>query len=253
MSEQLGNQETNVKEEAKTFADRRRKEERNDLVTSFISVVCVLLLLFVVLPIVIGLVRYYSEYLVERDTIKSAISEVINKGASLDIVKDVYEDRIITHRRIVIDNGEEIYYSQDTPLSKILSDLRVDYYSSQKYVGSDSLYLSRLNAIIEENLSLNPFDNLEESQIQLFKNLKNDIGVGYDTVREDVNKIVHELEEKNKLVSQYLNNADTSLRLSIIALAISLVVAFIQISQGRSSNKKSDAIIKEINQIKEKL
>ena len=253
MGEQLGNQEPNVKEEAKTFADRRRKEERNDLITSFISVVCVLLLLFVVLPIVIGLVRYYSEYLVERDTIKSAISEVINKGASLDIVKDVYEDRIITHRRIVIDNGEEIYYSQDTPLSKILSDLRVDYYSSQKYVGSDSLYLSRLNAIIEENLSLNPFDNLEESQIQLFKNLKKDLGVGYDTVREDVNKIVHELEEKNKLVSQYLNNADTSLRLSIIALAISLVVAFIQISQGRSSNKKSDTIIEEINQIKEKI
>lgn len=253
MSEQLGNHETIVKEDVETSADRRRKDERYDLVTSILSVVGVLLILLVVLPTVVMLVRYHSEFLVEKDTIQSAISEVINKGASLDIVKDVYADRIITHRRIVIDNGEEIYYSQDTPLSKILSDLRVDFYSSQKYVGSDSLYLSRLNAIIEENLSLNPFDNLEEAQIQLFKNLKKDIGVGYDTVREDVNKIVHELEDKNKLVSKYLNNSETSLRLSIIALAISLVVAFIQIGQGRSSNKKSDAIIKEINRIKDKI
>ena len=250
MSEQLEDQEKKTKEEkAKAFADKRRKEERHDMVTSIISLVCFLLIL-IGTPFGIMLARHYNESLVEKTRIQASISQVIKNGASLDIVKDVYADRIITHRMIATDDGQEFYYSYDTPLSKILSDLRKDYYSSQQYVSSDSLYLSHLNEIIDENLSLNPFDGLEEPQIQYFKNLKDHIGDGYDTVQEDVNKIARELENKNKLVSHYLNRSGTSYWLSIIALAISLIVGVIQIRQGCSSSKKSDTILDKIEEIK---
>ena len=64
------------------------------------------------------------------------------------------------------------------------------------------------------------------------------IGDGYDSVQEDVLKIATELENKNQLVSEYLNDSKTGFWTSISALIITIVFSVAQIIQNIKTGRK---------------
>ena len=219
------------------FARIRRKEESMDKVTSILALALFIVVLLSVPLVIIPVTRSNNELIVEKDTIKRTISVIIKNGASLDLVKHVYSERKREHPPIYAEYDHNLYCSIDTPLSTILSELCVGYFSAQEY-GSDSLYYSRLADIARENLYRNPFDNLEEPQSELFKALRLKIGDGYDSVQEDVLKIATELENKNQLVSEYLNDSKTGFWTSISALIITIVFSVAQIIQNIKTGRK---------------
>ena len=187
---------------------------------------------------------------VQKDNIKNSLSIVIKNGASLDVVKHVYDDRSIERPGPFKIKDRNNYYSEETPLSYILDDLRVDCLSSEN-APLDSTYYLLLSTIIEDNLAYNPFDNLEEVQSLYFKNLKEKIGDEYYSVQEEVNHIAAELNNRNQLVNKYLNKSNNSFIISIIALILSVGFSIIQFFQGRATKQQLQSIEVKIKEVEE--
>lgn len=186
-----------------------------------------------------------NENRTEKDPLKNRISTMIKNGAPLESIKHAYDVRDL--KPTPLRRGDaSLYYSETTPLSIILNDLCVDYFSTD-LTDKDSLYYSRLSSIIQENQYHNPFDMLEIIQSRYFENLRYKIGDEYDVIQDDVTQIATELYNKNLLVTKYLNKSNTSFTISIIALIVTFLMSCIQIIQSRKTNSYLRPLFKEVD------
>ena len=83
---------------------------------------------------------------------------------------------------------------------------------------------------MQENREKNPFDLLSDIQKEYFENLRIKLKNKntYDDVKNDVENIVSELNEKNRLVNDYLDKSNISYYLSIVALILAIFPIFSQ-------------------------
>ena len=189
--------------------------------------------------------------------VKVDMIAAIKNGANLPVIKKVYSQRDkyesnygnsismlldAKKRGISIERGN---YPGNTTLSDILDECEKDYFVSGS---KDSLYLSKLRVVIEENQLTNPFDDLDANQKFIFENIRQKLDTNYTTVQGDFNKVADELKQKNRLVTDYLAQSRLSFWISIIALISSLVISGYQIYQGYKSNK---SLVDSINSIRD--
>lgn len=182
-----------------------------------------------------------ADRFVEKTPIKKRLSAVIKNGGTLDIVKHVFEVREMKKPRLFKEMDSASYYTDKTPLSVMLNDLCVDYLEGDPFQ-VDTSYYSRLIGLIKENQYHNPFDNLEDTQISYFENLRAKSGEGYDAIQGDVVKIATELSHKNQLVSKYLNKSNVSFVISIVALGITIILSLVQIFQSSRVNSRLEVL-----------
>ena len=111
-------------------------------------------------------------------------------------------------------------------------------------MSKDTLFYDNLIRVIEENNYHNPFDNLNDSQIYYFENIKDKTGEEYEIIQADIVKIADELYNKNQLVDRYLARSTTSFWISISALIFTIVLSLFQIFQNARTIKR--IILKEM-------
>lgn len=216
----------------------------------FSSIVLVLTTLSLVIALFYMLSNPEGKKYFEKASIKATMQKTIVNGGELSSLKHIYDTR--HNKKLILDlfsDKKNNYYTEDYPLSSILNDLLVDYY--QHPDSNDSTYLSSLKELIAENGKQNPFDNLEDNQKYNFQNIQEKLDSSYNTIAPDVIKIADELNNKNQLVTRYLNKSETSFTISIIALAITVIIGLIQLYQNyRSSNrlKQVESFINKLNQ-----
>ncbi|MDU9408072.1 hypothetical protein RTH74_10740 [Pseudomonas sp. zfem001] len=196
---------------------------------------------------------------VGKSYIKSKLFSAINNDGDLRAVKNIYENRRYVERGFfrVFDSSED-YYDYNTPMSKILEDIRSDYFlkekeqeSGQRGVVSYSSYtddgymhksdaksLEKVDLIVLENEQLNPFEGLELAQKDNFENIRIKLGDKYALISGDMEKLSSDLRGKNELVGQYLKDSTISFWVSIMALVFSLVISAYQIFLGRDGRVK---------------
>lgn len=173
--------------------------------------------------------------------IKANIQTVIKNGGKLDIVKHIYLNREIKNRGLIIPYFTKIEenYTESTTLTTILNDIKKDYFLKDQ---KDSLFLISLEKIISEHEEINPFDKLQSNQKFMFENVRQKLDSNYLVVREDLNRISDELNNRNILVAEYLDKSELSYWISIIALALTVIFSLIQIFQNiKKKDKKVDA------------
>ena len=181
---------------------------------------------------------YGDEHLFEKgfskQDIQSKLIQTIKNGGTLESVKHIYEaQQYKTSNNLFKSQKEEFYYSP-TSLSFILNDLIVDSYQNGLY--KDSIYFNNLKQILCEHERKNPFDDLEESQKNIFENLLIKLGNNYEIVQSDVSKLANEVNNQNQLVHKYLNKSTHSFIISIVALIITIVASGYQIYQAKKTN-----------------
>lgn len=175
---------------------------------------------------------------VNKKEIMTSISDVIRNNGNIKNIKHIYNARTIESKLFT---SPEEYYSNETSLSFILNDILIDAYKNNS---KDSSFINKLNNILIEYETINPFDKLENTQIYSFNNIKEKLDSSYVKIQPDINKIVDELANKNQLVNTYLNKSDISFYISVFALIVTFIFSIYQIYQAKQSSK-------EINEIKQ--
>ena len=243
--------------------------------SNFFTYFLVVLLLSISIAFVTGLL-YYTDHTnnsplyCNKAVIQSNLKSLIGNGGNLNDVKDVYRKRVLKSLSVIKSFDEKDYYNENVPLSEVLSDLRTKFLIEKEvreftyenldndslyvlFVARDSLYFSLLNKIIDEYNKKNPFDKLEPNQRDFFINLQQKLDTGYVKVSGDISKIVDEMKDRNQLVTKYLNDSKTSLRISWIALFVTVILSIFQICQNWISSKKHKKHLDEIgNKINKK-
>ncbi len=185
-----------------------------------------------------------SNKYVEKVSLQKKISVMVKNGASLDLVKHAFEMQTMVRPRLFKRIEPEHYYSDKIPLSIVLNDISVNYLSTEPFV-EDSVFFARLCYIIQENQYHNPFDNLEESQVPFFENVRVKSGGQYEMIQDDVVRIATEMSHKNQLVTTYLNRSNLSFIISIGALALTIILSIVQLIQGGKTNKRIEELFLE--------
>lgn len=172
---------------------------------------------------------------VEKQAIDSEITALIKNGAGLRAVRFHYDHRDSVKRDILfsIKHDLSLYYKYEVALSEILERLRTEQFLNGT---PDDVFITKLDGIITEYTESNPFDKLEAGQKDLFENIRVKLNGNYSTVSDDVNKLSDELDNKNKLVNEYLSDSQTSLIVSIVSAFIAVILAGIQMWQNRSNS-----------------
>ena len=178
--------------------------------------------------------------------IKERVALVIKRGAKIDVVKHIYNTREIKTRGIFISYFSKVedFYPEPTSLSTILNDIKEDYYLRDTI---DTVFLTNLQNIIIEHEEVNPFDKLASNQKFMFENIRQKLDTNYIIVREDLNRVADEMNNRNLLVEEYLNKSNFSYWLSIAALALTVILSSIQIYQNRNTKKLNDILNRHDN------
>ena len=188
---------------------------------------------------------------IEKDKFQNIILTVIEKKeVDLNILKSIstnpnnYIDKkmsTILYSFIFIDDTQ--YYEKPIILKNVLIELRDKEYiksnSNQKTIGKLENYIKELSKV-----SL--IDRLLINQKDHFYNIKDKLSdEKYTLIKLDIEKIIEELDLKNKLTDKYLANSDLSYNISILSLILSIIGVFSAITKvfnflkERFSSKKS--------------
>lgn len=188
---------------------------------------------------------------VEKTTLKKDISIVIKSGGDLAAVTNTYNNRIVEKTEI---RGGLYYDNKDLTLSKVLEDLRSDYFhDSVPQNKIDTLYVNSVNSILDEFSRNNPFEELEPDQRIYFQNVQTRLPDEYDLIKEDMMHISNALKDKNALTKEYLQKSTISFWISIAAVIITLALGLVQIFQNNSKAKEDTIVYNKIlNQLEEK-
>jgi len=175
-----------------------------------------------------------SDDKVSATLLKEEIVSSIQKGADLEVVKRIYENRKKLDKGIfsILDN-KGLEYPYETPLSSVLEDIRADLFLGESK--PDEGFVSDINALISSHNQKNPFDKLTKQQKDYFENVRQKTGDSYSLIQSDMNNISDELYSQSLLVETYLSDSRTSLYVSIFSLLFALIVSGYQIYQGRPS------------------
>jgi hypothetical protein len=163
-----------------------------------------------------------------KKEIKKDIETAIKNGSDLNTPKHIFNTKEILSKGIAVPFLTKIenYYPESTSLSTILNDLLKDYYLNST---KDTLYLRHLQAIIAEHEEVNPFDKLASNQRFMFENIRHKLQEDYIIVREDLNRIADEMNNRNLLVEEYLSKSTLSYWLSIAAIGVTIFLSTFQI------------------------
>lgn len=270
--------ETKEKKQFKKLSIQERHLMRLEMLKVMKSMLKTSSLALLVLVIVMGLLYVVnpesnSPYGFEKEPIQKTLKAIIINGGNLDIIKHTYNNRDLkgkNFREDLLGIDKDKYYRYDYPLSGILNDLLKKYYidiEEKKYtrnynknvvikgqiVNQDSLYFHLLNNIISENEKHNPFDKLEENQKYNFETIQQKLDSNYVKIAPDITKIVDEMYNKNQLIAEYLNNSELSLKISIGALIVTILLSMYQIIQNRRSSKIIKSMGKKVFIIKDEI
>jgi hypothetical protein len=154
-----------------------------------------------------------------KDDLKTAI--YLNSDyADLKIIFDKKQRIDIRNNLIQNDN----IYDLKVDLSFVLEDMIYDYYAKNNI--KDSIFIKKLKSYLIESKEKHPFDILEESQKELFIKLRENSGISYHLISNDLISISKELNEKNETINTYLDKSNQSYTIAIIALFLTLLQTY---------------------------
>ena len=162
------------------------------------------------------------------DTPKYRIPKNIKNDFADAVLKHCnYEDIIIIYNQknrinINIDRNTDVY-DKPVDIASIFEDMILDYYINNNKI--DSTYIIALKSIVKESREKHPFDKLSEAQKALFYNLRENAGNHYYLIEKNLIIISEELFTKDEIIEKYLDKANLSYILSIIAI----IIAFYQL------------------------
>jgi len=184
---------------------------------------------------------------INKKDIHAQLSIAISNDADLRVVNNIYSNR--SDKRGLIDkfglkSDNEDYYDKSVSLSEILENIRSEqYYTATNGNELDKSFINKLDIIIDEHTKINPFDNLDDNQKEKFESIRTILGSDYTLIENDINRVADDLVEQNALVKDYLGDSKLSLRLSIVALVVSLLTSIPQVVNTFLSYKKKKTII----------
>jgi hypothetical protein len=162
---------------------------------------------------------------IEKTILKESIIKVVQNGADLRAVKQIYYNRGQTIEFKLRFATRATHYPESIPLSVVLEDIRVDLFLPS----ADKSLLPMIDAIIAQHSQTNPFDALETFQRDHFERLREKLGERYHVVQAEVTRISDELRQKNLLTEEYLRSSNLSFWVSVIGLVFSLLIGGMQI------------------------
>lgn len=180
---------------------------------------------------------------IDKKQIHHKLITSINNGATLQVIKNIYENREIVFigsiKRLITSKSN--YYRYETSLSQILFDIETNHYLEEKNID-----INKTSRIISNYITINPFDSLETNQKDMFTDIKLKISKdNYKVIQNNLEKIASELTQKNNLVNEYLKDSTTSFWVSISALVFSFILGILQLWQSRVERQK-DIIIEAL-------
>jgi len=189
-------------------------KESSDKIVGFIVIALLIYCMYWVWNWAFGDEQLYKP----KSQVKTDISKMIDNGADLDSLKHYFSSNFDQEWGLLYrwNNKKSKHYTKDTSLLTVLKDIK-----NQNYL-KDSIETSKTTAtstLIAEYQERNPFDDLEVHQKDMFDNIRVKLGEKYPVVANDLNKLSDEILQKNKLVTQYLSDSQTSLGISIASLA----------------------------------
>lgn len=208
------------------------KKRNNRAYVVFLSIYVI-----VVFIIIYGSYKYQNMVFINKEELKQNIISSIENNADLEIVKDIFYDKryeksdYVTNLKYRFYLSNLYYEKKDLTLDVLLKEIRNDLYINNTSKDSNKDYFSkRLELLMQENREKNPFDLLSDIQKEYFENLRIKLKNKntYDDVKNDVENIVSELNEKNRLVNDYLDKSNISYYLSIVALILAIFPIFSQ-------------------------
>lgn len=185
---------------------------------------------------------------VDRALLISKIKLSISNGAELEDIVQIFENRKHVRRPFFNvffeekENSFDDYYEERISMQKVLRDLKAELFL-KKNVNQElaKMVKDKLN----EHKRTDPFDKLELGQKIHFEVVQTKLADKYSDIQININRIVDELDNKNKLVAKYLTDATLSLRIAMIALIIGLFALVPQMIRGwKSWRKKSVESVK---------
>lgn len=183
-----------------------------------------------------------EKQIIEKPSLQKTISTLISNDGDLRAVKQALKNSPKNSK--FLDFGKtESHYPHDVALSTVLDDLRVS-----AYLTGEKNLVEKIDLIIKEHEEINPFDQLPINQRDYFENIRIKSGDSYSIISNDVNNLVDELYEKNKLVDEYLADSNMSFLISVFGLVLSIIISGYQIFSSRESKTK-DLLIKAFKEI----
>lgn len=192
------------------------------------------IILAIVIAILLGYLLESSNtihYQIEKTKIHSKLIVATKNGASLDDIKQLYlsSDRengsnllaAITGSETRVNNNK--YYNNNSNFVEILKNIKAELYLQEKI---DLSLITSIAKKINEHEQSNPFDKLEPNQRVHFEIIQKQLGDKYTSIQSNMNRIVDQMENKNKLVNEYLNDATMSYKISLFAFFIGLLALF---------------------------
>lgn len=179
---------------------------------------------------------------VDKAEIGTRILSATENDGGLRAVKHIYATRRV-ERRSLLDIifveprlvSDARYYSATDTLAYILEDIRTEKIL-EKNTTKESL--TKLDHIISEHAAVNPFEALERNQKDYFDAIRQKTGDQYANIKADIEKLVDEVAKKNELVQKYLADSTLSLRLTYLALVLTLIIGGWQIFQAWPSKQR---------------
>lgn len=158
----------------------------------------------------------------QKAKLQSEISTMVKNGADLDSLKHHLTTAFDQEWGLLYrwGNDKSEHYKNDTSLLTILKDIKNQAYLNES---AETSVLTDISKLSDEYEQRNPFDGLEPNQKDLFENIRIKLNDNYHTVSNDINKLSDELFQKNRLVTQYLSDSQSSLYISIASLAFGVV------------------------------
>ena len=133
-------------------------------------------------------------------------------------------------------------------LDKVLRFLKNEHLKSVPLLMNDP-FLKRIDSLISDNNYLNPFASLDKNQSYYLKNVKDNLGGNYSLISSDIENVVDELIEKNKIQDEYLLKARLSYRNSIIAMSIASVSFLLSVVFSIRNSKKNQRVIESLSEL----
>jgi hypothetical protein len=229
----------NIPEEVSEQRDRVRvqpkKKEEDNTVAGIFGLVFIGLLIYWAWSWAFGDNQLYKP----KEKVQTDISVMVGNGANLDSLKHYFLTTFDQEWGLFYrwNNEKSEHYREDVSLLTVLKDIK-----NQNYLKgpAEPTKMSEISKFIEEYQQRNPFDGLDPNQKDIFENIRVKLDESYLIVSGDLNKLSDEISQKNKLVSQYLSDSQSSLYISIASLAFGVAFPIVSLlfSRKKSSNKK---------------
>jgi hypothetical protein len=235
----------------KNHIPEKKERYQLDYFAVFLAILTFAVILYGIINIVTGLKSENETYFDKK--IKNEISIAIKNGADLNVIKNIYRNRIIIEKSInpFSSVNTHLMYKSETPLSIILEDIISDIFIPiVSDAAIDTIGVYKIKKIIEFNNQTNPFDKLEQNQKSNFENIQAKILTQYPIIQNDLSKISDDLNSKNNLVNTYLDKSTQSFWISAAGLSLSLILGIIQLISywfNRGKNKELYKLLKTIS------